>query len=121
MVSTGNSGAERVSIWLALILAVLSPIAAIGGAWFAGQQAKEGIQLQFEQQRRAEVADLRQRTYVDFLRVAEKNYLAKVGNEQEMHAAETQVLIVGSPNVRKTASLMARSALTGNETEYNRA
>jgi hypothetical protein len=110
---------EITAIVVGLALAALSPLS----AWITGNSAEDAIKGQFEQQRRAQVADLQQRTYVGFLSAAEDSFLAPPDSEADrrLPAAEAAVVIVAGKEVREQASRLAGSALSGNEPDYRRA
>lgn len=112
MADTSSGRLETISIVLAVLLAVLTPLAGFGGVWFGGTQ-----------QRQAQVADLRQRTYIDFLTVAEDAFFAPPDSAEDrrVSGALAAVTIVGGPDVRSRADEVARFASSGDNDRYRQA
>ena len=104
---------------LALGVAVIAALSALGGSAVGGYFTNEGMERQFKDQRRAQLADVRRAQYVEFLRVADRAYRAEAEDalllEPELFNALAAVLIVASPSVREAADTVPEAALgTGN-------
>ena len=125
-------------VWVPVLAAVLAAViglaAGIGGAWIGGSVANEGQQKQFKNQRLAHAQDLLEAEYSNFLGAAQAvvtdrnlaRQATKIGDTAQaarnhakeevdfvrFRAADAQVRLVASDDVRRDAAVV-RDALAG--------
>ena len=109
--------------WVALLAAVVGLLAAMGGAAVGGYIANKGQEQRLEQERAAEIRDLRIATYVKFLEAIEREHFeAAKTPDRLVRTAEAEVALVApTSEVRRAAGRLTTNALFGaTETEYRR-
>ena len=90
--------------WIPILAGVIGVVGGVGGAVVGGVIANEGQEEQFENNRAAEVQDLREQTYVKFVGAAETvHQLGGQSANAEASAALAEVVLL-SPTLEQQAS-----------------
>jgi hypothetical protein len=102
--------------WVTVLAAVLGLLGGIAGAAVGGYVANQGEEQRFEDEREAEIRDLRIDTYVGFLGAVEREHINYRTEDSAMLTAESEVALV-APNaaVREAASALIESTVEGTE------
>lgn len=118
MTAPNATRAGSATTLVAIIGLVATVVAALGSSFIAGRIENEGTVRQFEQQRSAELDDLRRDAYAKFLQSAEVAYRSNKPSEQEVQAyeqglkaAEATVLLLATPSVRDATRAVSRTLL----------
>jgi hypothetical protein len=85
-----------------VLAGVLGLLGGIGGAFVGGSVANEGQQQRFENERAAQIQDVRKDAYVTFVGELAKNGL-KGGSRDKVIEAQAAVSLLSSRAVRKAA------------------
>jgi hypothetical protein len=113
------TGDRSGSPFLIVLVAIAGLLSTLGAAGLSGYLTNASVERQFEQQRTAQIQDLRRQVYVDFLRgITETCIAGGTGDDAKINKAVTQLLseagraeLIATPAVQESVREFANSVV----------